>query len=256
MKPICMIAVLALVASGVSGQDQLSAVATQNPLPINTVGQIAIECTGTATLSSGCGIIEVRQDSPTGPVVYQPFICPLLLIIVGPGAPYTAQWPGTATPGMYYIRIDYTDMATSTFQTAWFPVRVDDPAGTNGPVLTSSGSITGGMTTAFDLSSPADAGSIYIFGASMTTNQGFFANPTTHVALDMDGIFNLSYPAAWPNIFNNFVGTLDANGNSNGVSINVPLGVLTPGGPAAVQSVVLTAGGGLSLSNPLTFSTN
>lgn len=258
MKSLRLAAVAAVLVASAAAQTPilLSASATQNPLPINTIGALTVEATVPCNLVSGCGIIEVRQGSPTGPVVYSPFICPLILINVGPGAPWTVQWPGTATPGTYYVRIDYRDNATFTLQPpAWFPVRVDDPANVTDPVLTSSGSITGGSTTTFNLSDPANAGATYIFAASQTTNTGFYPVPSTHVALDMDFVFNLSYPLAWPGIFNNFVGNLDANGDSNNVSINVPVGVINAGGPAAVQAGVLGTGG-ITVSNCLTFNAN
>ena len=256
MKSLCVLAFVAVLCGGASAQALLSASAVQNPALINTTVSLTVEATATASLLTGCGIIEVREGSPTGPIVYQPLFCIGLFILVGPGTPYTVGWPGTATPGTYYVRIDYSDTATGALQPpAWFPVRVDDPNTPNDPILTSSGAITGGATTTFQVSHPIAAGATYIMAASQTTNTGFAVSATTRVDLDMDFVFSLSYPLALPGVFNNFVGNLDASGNSSGVSINVPPGIIAPGAPAAVQCGIIGTGG-ITVSNCLTFSAN
>ena len=259
MKSLRALGVALLLATIAAAQPtsviQLSGSATVNPLPLNTPGSFTIEATVPCALNSGCGIIEVRRGSPTGPVVYSPLFCPLLLIYVGPGTPATVSWPGTSTPGTYFARIDYRDTATYTQQPpAWFPVRVDGP-GASDAVLTSSGSISNGQITTFNISDVANAGATYVVAASQTTNTGFtpFAGGP-FVALDMDAVYALSYGGT-PPVFNGFAGTLDAMGNSAPISIGVPPGVLATGSPAAVQAGILGLGG-ITLTNPLTFNAN
>lgn len=260
MKRIQAVAMTTLLAVSVSAQGLLSCSISPNPATPGQGLTFAIQATIPGYLQSGCGINEIRMGSPTGPIVWQPFICPFLLILVGPGSSSYVSHSGTSAggaafaPGTYYAIINWNASGT-TQPSGVFPFRVDDPMAPPIPVLSSAGGLTGGQTTTFTLSSPADPGGFYIAAASMTTNTGWFLPGGDHVALDInDPIFALSYPSPFPNIFGGFSGSLNTSGTASTISISVPAGVVAVGTPGAIQAAVIDANGNIKLANALTFS--
>jgi hypothetical protein len=254
------LAACGLITAIVGAQTLLSGATSPNPAPLGASISLRLEATATAGLASGCGFLSIRQGSPAGPVVYSPFICPAIFIIVSPGGPYTAGWSGLDSvgnpvpAGLYFFEVGYSDGAGVAQPNAFFPVRIDDPAAPPQPVLTVTGTGAAGTTLNLDINSPADAGSPYIFAASFTTNTGFTVPPGVFVVLDMDVLFGLAFPTPTPGLFSNLSGTLDANGQTfspGTVSIpNVP-GLL--GYPVAFQAVLVTVAG-LGTTNPVTLS--
>ena len=254
------IALTAVFAASVSAQGLLSCSISPNPATPGQGLTFAIQATTPGYLNSGCGINEIRMGSPTGPIVWQPFICPFLLILVGPGSSSYVSHPGTTAggaafaPGTYYAVINWNSGGAAQ-PSGVFPFRLDDPMAPPLPVLSSAGGLAGGQTTAFTLTSPADPGGFYIAAASMTTNTGWFLPGGEHVALDSgDPIFALSYPTPLPNVFGGFSGSLDASGSTSAISISVPASVVAVGTPGAIQAAIIDATGNIKLANALTFS--
>ena len=260
MKSLPVLAAVSIFAASVCSQGLLSCQVSPNPATPGQGLTFAIQATIPGYLQSGCGINEIRMGSPTGPIVWQPFICPFLLILVGPGSSSYASHPGTSAggaafaPGPYYAIINWNSGGVAQPSGA-FPFRVDDPTAPPLPVLSSAGGLAGGQTTTLTLTSPADPGGFYIAAASMTTNTGWFLPGGGHVALDLgDPIFSLSYPTPLPNVFGGFSGSLDASGSTSAISISVPASVVAVGTPGAIQAAIIDATGNIKLANALTFS--
>jgi len=222
---------IACLATGLTAQIQiLSGETFPNPAVAGNTVNLTLEATIPVYLQSGCGVKKVHQGSPAGPVVYQPFICPFILINVGPGAPATVQWPGTdnsgnpVSPGTYYLEIGYRDQATSTLQPlAFFPVRVVAPGPSTEPVLDTTSPTNMGTSLGLSINAPANANDFYVVMASLTTNVGLPLGPFGHLALDQDILFNLSFPNPDPALFTNFQGILDGNGQTTAPSMYLPV---------------------------------
>ncbi len=253
--------VLVVAAAGVHAQTPLlSCQISPNPAVPGMALTYTVEATVVGALQTGCGISEIRQGSPSGPIVWQPFFCPLILIPVGPGAPWTGTFQTLANngsplaPGTYYAIINWNGQGALQ-PAGCFPFRLDGAVGYPDPVLSASGNLVGGQTTTFTLSSPTDPGALYICAASMTTCTGWLLPNGSHVALDMnDPVFPLSYPVPLPGVFNGFSGVLDGSGSTSAISVSVPLGFVPTGNPGAVQAAVIDTQGNIKLSNALTFS--
>jgi hypothetical protein len=231
--------------------------ASPNPATIGTTISLVLESTSTLALTSGCGINEIRSGSPTGPVVYQPFICPFIQLYVSPGSPLTRTWNQTGSNGLpvpageYFIRITHWDQVGLIQTTRWFPVRIDDPAAPALPVLSATGFPTIGANWPLQITDVANPGSFYVMAASLTTDVGWTISPTLHIALDQDVIWNLAYPSPDPFLFAGFFGVLDANGFTNAPTVIVPPAPALVGLPLSVQAVVL-APGAPGITNALT----
>lgn len=262
MKPLRALSAVLVLAASVSTQSLLSCEISPNPATPGQGLTFAIQATTPGYLQSGCGINEIRMNSPTGPIVWQPFICPFLLILVGPGSSSYAFHSGTTAggaafaPGTYYAVINWNGTGGGApLPSGVFPFRIDDPMAPPLPVLWSVGGLAGGQTATFTLTSPVDPGAFYIAAASMTTTTGWFLLGGQHVALDMgDPIFALSYPLPLPNVFGGFSGSLDASGFTSAISISIPVGVVATGNPGAIQAAIVDAMGNIKLANALTFS--
>lgn len=244
---------LAGLASAQANKGILSGEAP-SPVPMGSTVPLRIEATAPMSLASACPD-EVRFNSPTGPLVWQPTFCILPFITVGPGRPYNQMaWdgtnnqsrPGPASPGTYYIRFRGTDANTSNpFSVRWVPVRIDPVSGPTLPVL-KVGAVTRGATTPLGISDPLNANAPYWIAASFGTNTGQpLGAPVGHLALDFDPLFfvtlnNLS------GLTTGFQGTL--SGGSASASIQIPNLALLQGAQIAFQGAVT---GSLVLTNPV-----
>jgi len=252
-------AVCLMMATAAAQSASLSCQVSPNPVTPGGAMTFAVQATVPGYLASGCGINEIRQGTPTGPIVWQPFLCPLILIPVGPGGFYGVNFQasgmaGPLAPGTYYAIINWSGGGVSQ-PSGVFPFRVDSPNTPPDPVLSASGNLVGGQTTNLTITSLTDPGAFYICAASRTTNIGWSLPGGQHVSLDMnDPIFALSYPAAVPGVFNGFSGALNGSGVSSGISITIPAGVIATGSPGAVQGAVIDTAGNIKLTNALTFS--
>jgi hypothetical protein len=230
--------------------------AAVNPTVLGAPVSFILEVTSTVGLSSGCGINEIRAGSPTGPVVYQPFICPAIIITITPGAPYTYNWDqrnnsGLQVPaGTYYARFSYWDQNFANIVHRWVPVRIDDPAAPPLATLSATGFPTTGSLFSIQILDTNNPGAFYVIAASFTTDTGWTVAPGTHIALDQDALWNLSYPIPSPQLFLGFNGALDATGLTLVPSIAVPPLPQLIGLPLAIQGAVLGSGGTV-LTNPL-----
>lgn len=224
-----------------------------SPVPLGSTVTLRVESTAPMTLRSAC-VSEVREGSPTGPVVYQPLFCILLLVNVGPGQPYNNMgWPGTANqPNQtikanttYYIKVEGRDINTSNaWSERWVPVRVDPVAGPAAPVL-KAGAVTRGATTPLGISDPLNPNAPYWIAAALGTNTGQNLGALGHLALDFDPLFfatlnNLS------GLTTGFQGTL--SGGSASASIQIPSIAGLQGAQIAFQAATTLS---LSLSNPI-----
>lgn len=258
MRKIAFIGlVCALLATSARAQI-LSASATVNPTSTGSTVNWVVEATQPVTLTSGCGFTSIHQGSPTGPIVFQPFICPFILITVGPNGPYTIGWSGTngsgqpVPAGTYYVKID-GNLVSGGSTTGYFPVRIDAPA-TAEPTLQMNGAVTRGQSTGFTINGEANA--LYFMFASLTTNVGIDAPGFPHFALDTDFLFNLTTPVPHPNFFANWIGALDATGQTTAPQITIPNlpGAGLIGLPMAFQAVIV--GTSTQFTNPVTASLN
>jgi len=248
----CAVLVIALGA-GLGAQQILSGETSPNPAPLGSTISLTVQASIPVYLQSGCGLNAVHQGSPGGPIVYQPFICPAIIIPVGPGSPYTIQWqPGSnVTPGTYYIEVGYRDQATFTLQPpAFFPVRIDGPAAPGGPVLATTGPVMLGGTVSFTIDEPSAPNDLYVLAAAFSTNQGQPLGPLGHLALDQDILWNLSFPVPHPALFQNFQGILDGNGHTGAPQMFIPAVPALQYTNIAFHGAVFT-GGTVLLTNPI-----
>lgn len=262
LRTLSLLVVLTVTASA---QAQLSGSFQQNPGIAGGPVTLEVSATAPISLTSGCGLNAVRAGSPTGPIVFQPFICPRILITVVPGGAARVLWDSSgarggvaATPGLYFIEVSGRD-ASGTLVTAHFPIRLDDPTLPVQPEPTLTASVSGsaspnpsaalGGQVDLTITDPSAPGGIFFLAASSTTNTGASLG-SQFLALDQDAIFGLTFPTVLaPQVFQNFVGALDAGGRGGG-SIVVPPAILPQGFPLAVQGAVITPVGGL-LTNPV-----
>lgn len=259
MKAATACLALATVLASHAGAQSLALAgrASPNPAPLGTTITFTLESTAVVMLSSGCVINEIRSGSPTGAVVWQPFICPAVLIQVNPGAPLNTTWNqldsvGQPVPGGdYYARFSFWDQNFGVQTHRWVPFRISDPLAPAQATLAATGFPTRGSVFNLSITDTANPGAVYVAAASFTTDTGWTVAPGFHIALDQDALWNLSFPAAHPALFAGFTGSLDASGFTNVPMVFVPQLAQLQGLPFAVQAVVLGAGGAV-LTNPLT----
>ncbi|MAG57621.1 MAG: hypothetical protein CMJ83_15115 [Planctomycetes bacterium] len=259
MRPFFSLVIFLFIVVPVCAQGMLlCGEATPNPAAQNQVVSVTVSATQPGSLASGCGIIAVRQDSPFGPIVYQPSICPAIFITVGPPpATVTLQWStavpgGFLQPGMYYIQVDYRDQNFGPAQTTHFPVRIDALGTPPPPILSRTSAPVRGTTMGLSINAPGFGGSSYLLAASFQTNVGFTLPTGLRIALDQDALFPFSFPAANPFLFPNFLGNLDASGNTNAPAVNLPNLPVLNGFPLAIQGALFNSMGALTLTNPIT----
>ena len=255
---------LALIATAVpvSGQAGLSAEFDRDVyVPGQNVNMTLTAGVG-LNFASGCVVQQVRSGSPTGPVVFAPFICPLIFITLNPCDTFTTGWnqldsSGTqVADGDYWIGIGYFPNSGGALITDWFCARVDSnpPAA----VLSANGSLTVGQTTTFGLSAPGDPFATYVVVASLRSNVGLLAGGVRY-HVDQDFVFEASFPVPSPGIFSNFQGPLDATGQSPTIGITLPNTPILQCLPFKMQGAVIsTSGGSVSVipTNPLSLTIN
>lgn len=204
-----------------------------------------------AVLSSGCGYNAVISGSPTGPIAFQPFICPLILITIAPCGSRTLNLnlPVGLAPGPYYVRVDYSLGGTGPLIQEFMPFEI---GGGTAPVLSSTSLPQLGTTWQAGINAPSLPSALYFTAASFSANVGIPLPPSNFIALDFDLLFQLSFPTPDPLLFQNFQGVLDASGQSP-----LPIGVNIPNAPALLwQGIILQAAlldflGNVSTTNPL-----
>ena len=222
---------LALLATLSFGQ-LLQVTISPNPAPLGAPITVnANEAYGLGLFSPGNGgfLAEVRSGSPAGPTVA---IFPATFL---PGAippcgspPRTQTWtPGASiTAGHYWIGITYSIGMFGAYQSEWFQVTIDansmPPVAAPGLAATAGSMPTLGSTYSMDITAPGHTVDTYICAMSASTNVGFPLGMGIHFALDIDPIFDLSFPNPTPGIFSNFQGNTDANGNAQGIGFTIP----------------------------------
>lgn len=207
--------------------------------------------TQNAVLSSGCGYNAVVSGSPAGPIAFQPFICPLILITIAPcgSRNLNLNLPATLTPGTYYVRVDYRLNGAGPLMQDFLPF---DVGGGNKPVLSSTSVPQLGTIYDANINAPLWPSAIYFGAASFTTNTGIPLPPSNFIALDFDLLFQLSFPAPDPFLFNNLQGVLDMAGQTS-----VPLQVIIPNVPVllwqgiTLQAALVDTSGNVGITNPL-----
>jgi hypothetical protein len=254
MRTLLTALVLMAAVAPLGLAQMFSAEVTPNPVVTGQSIKIRMECTVQSELRTGCAYFGFYQDSPTGPLVYQPLICPSIMIYVGPGMAHTATWNAQVSgkpiaPGTYYVRIDWRPVNTSQYHSHYVPFRVD-PAVTSASVLAPASAAQRGAKLDLKLASPNQPGASYLMAASFTTNVGLKLSATEYLALDQDALFWFSL--ALPNgpIFTNFAGSLDAFGNT-AAAVNIPNIAVLQGAQIAVQAVIVDKVG-FTLSNAIT----
>jgi len=247
---------LILLVCGLGAAQFVSAEVSPNPVAAGQPIAIKIEATTPSDIMPGCGFAAIHAGSPAGPIVYQPFICPSLRILVGPGGSYTAKWNALVnnqplTPGDYYVQILWRPVSNpGKAWSHWVPFRVDPVSGPTLPVLSTTTAAQRGQTLLVKLSSPSQVSASAILAASLTTNTGLNLSPSQHLALDLDFLFYLSFPVPNPFLFTNFQGVLNVKGELVG-AIQIPNVPTLQGAQIAVQGVVIDKNG-VTLSNGIT----
>ncbi len=246
---LCVIAASTVLAQPLTGvfTPQTATAGTPVVLRVSNGG------TQSLTLTSGCGYNAVIAGSPAGATVFQPLICPFILITIGPcqSRNVNVNIPSSLVPGQYYVRIDYRIGANTAVVSDYFPFAI--PAA-GAPTLASTTPAQIGTSLLCTLNAPGFGGGYYIMAASFSANTGFAVTPTLYVALDLDLLFNLSFPAPDPTLFTNFQDGLSPTGTSNTIAVNIPnLPALSWLG-MVLQGVAFDGVGNPALTNPLSFT--
>lgn len=252
IRPVVAVAAT-LFALATAAPTQL-AVEVKGPVPQGSNVFTYIEATAPTQLRSACPE-EIRAGSPNGPVVRGPGPCILLLVVVGPGQPYSnLGWDGRdssqnpVAPGTYYMKVAHRPVNTSVPWTDhWVPVHITPQAPPVGPLL-SAPAMMSGQTWPITLADPGNPGAAYWMAASFTTNRGFGFGPV-HIALDIDPLFLLSFPAPSPTLFSGFQGVTDNTGSAS-ASIAVP--AFAPRGLQVCVHAIVQSGLTVVATNPLT----
>ncbi len=250
---------LAVLATVATGQD-LSVTVSPNPAPIGaTITVTAQDASGLGLYTPfGCLISSIRSGVPGGPTV-RVFPCTFLGVAFPPcgGTSFrTGTWNqvvtgGTAAPGLYWIEIQKSIGPFGAITREWHSVVIDGVA--PAPVLAPVNNPTWGSVFQLSLSAPAHPFETYLVAFAQTTNVGFAVSPGVYLSLDIDFLFNLSFPFPDPNLFANTQGILDGTGSVGGAFVilpNVALGCL----PLHAQAAVVDSAGGVFLSNDLHFT--
>lgn len=246
---------LLLALAGLVSAQTLSGIFTNT---IATPGQpmtLRVSNGGPATvqLTNGCGYNAVVAGTPTGPVVFAPLICPLILIQIQPCGSRNTNFtaPASLTPGVYYLRIDYRIPPATNVISESFPFSVQ---AAGAPLLAATTPARIGTSLLCDLSAPAAANGYYLTGASLSTNTGFSAGPGLFLSLDLDFLFALSFPVPDPVLFTNFQNSLSPTGTATGIGVNIPNIPQLLWKGVALQAAVVDAFGNPALTNALTFT--
>ena len=236
---------------------QLSTEASPNPAPQGSMITVTLESSIPAELKLAC-VLDVHAGSPTGPVVWVVGPCIMLRVIIGPGAPYKNMfWSGkdqnnkNVAPGLYFLRTQWKALnSTNPWTDHFIPVRVDPVSGPVYPLLTTTSAAKRGTPLGLKVEAPSQPNTSYVAAAAFTTNTGLALSPTRHMALDLDWLFWLSVATPYGPVFNNFLGTTDAFGNTT-ASMNIPNVASLQGAQLAFQVAIIDAFG-IQLTNPIT----
>jgi hypothetical protein len=219
-----------------------------NPAPPGvTVTFTGTDATGLGlNLPSPCTWYRIHQGSQTGPIVQLGVFCPSVIVPIPPNGTFQFSWDQRdasgqlVPPGNYWLETRVWDPAFSALQIDWFCISIQ-PAGV--PALTAAGPARLGLSTALQLSAPAEPNALYVVAASLTSNAPF----------SFAGLDTCLTPPIHLEPFTVPIGLLDASGNSSGLAL------LVPGSPSAlwqglhVQGLVFGAAG-LQLTNDLSLT--
>lgn len=199
-----------------------------------------------------CILRDVRVGGPNGTMLPTGVFCLQVITPLNAGQTAFQSWtvPATTTtmPGMYWMRVRY--FANNGVREEYFCFEVRYP---------SSPGITLAAVTAAQVGQPLvmslgafNAGTApYITAVSLTSRNGIPVQ-TVLACLDQDWLLDLAWPNPAPGLFVNLQGNLDATGNANAITVNIPNDPALVNWPLKAQSGLLSAIG-LQLSNPLTF---
>ncbi len=214
-------AIAALPAQELSGEVSPSPAEQGQPITV-TVTEAGIE--GVVFLD-GCIIKEVREKSPAGNTVWLAQSCPDVYIELFHGESISDSWDQrdllgqTVPPGDYALRVDYVD--NSNLRSKWFAARIQgDAAEPRLLALTRAGV---GIDLMLGLDAPDHSDGIYVAAVSATLDRGFDTGLGQHAALDMDALFEISFPRPDAGIFSGFQGSLDSLGQASGLVVSIPL---------------------------------
>jgi hypothetical protein len=254
MKSLACIAVVLWVASTAWGQ-ALCVTVSPNPAPQGasiTISGFAASPNGLYSQAS-CFVPIIHSGTPNGPVI-QALPCAFVPTpIPGCGSaapPRSYTWtPGPQTaPGLYWFEIDWVSVPFGAPTAEFHGVTIQGTP--PGPVLSGAPGATWGTPYFLALSAPAHPGGGYAVALSGSTNTGLPLGPGLFLSLDVDAIFNLTFPTPDPAIFVGFQGALDGNGAASGIAILIPplfFGCV----PLHAQAAVIAAAG-IALSNEYT----
>ncbi len=220
--PVAILPALLLASAITHAQPPTFTVTPDSALP-----GVTRMITGTASPFAGfersytnCVFSGVYTGGPGGsPVPLFSVLCspPSTPIPIPPCGTITGTWtpPNSLGPGTYWLRCFYNQGGTS-FLISWADFRIDGPAE---PTLTAPAPQVG-QPWNITLSHPSDPAAGYFAAASLTTDTGV-PGPGFFLSLDIDFLFNLSFPVASPLLFSNLVGGLDASGNAT-LTVHIP----------------------------------
>lgn len=241
MKSLSFALACAVLVTAAPGQ--LLNVTVTNPVPIGSpVTVTAFDAyNGGLFTPFGC-LLSGIYDAPGGNVVAI-FPCTFLGVPI-PACnsgmpPRTQTWAGTMTPGRYWIEISHSVGPFGPITNEYYCVDIFDPAQGPPAALTAVNTPTIGTNFQMSINSPSDAGATYILALSGSSNVGAPIAPGLSACIDVDPLFNLTYPSPVPGIFNNFQSTLDATGTSVGISVNIPNDPALACMPVHAQALIL-----------------
>jgi hypothetical protein len=252
-----------LIQPSLIAQD-LSVTVSPNPAPPGaTITVTAQDATGLGWYTPfGCLISSIVAGSPTGTTV-KSFPCTFLGVAIPPcggAAVRTGTWNtaqpimggGIAQPGLYYFEILKSIGPFGAISTEWHSVTLDSAMATT-PALSAVNAANWGSVFQMQLAAPNNGLDAYVVALSATTNTGLAVTGSLYLSLDIDAIFNLTFPTPDPLIFGNFQASLDAMGNSPAITINIPplfAGCI----PLHAQAATVSSLGSIALSNDLHFT--
>ena len=247
--------ILALVALCAVGSVAQSISATTSPDPVMMAGgaitlTLRAPASQTISLSSSVGYTAIRLGSPTGPDVMGPVIGLPMIVYVGACQSYTCPpWvPPAPAPGTvvnYWFEVGWFDAAYA-LHTDHFPFSV----GNSVAVILEPAAAATGSIWQLGILDPPRAGAPYLGALSFTTNTGFPMAGVGHVALDLDALFGLCFPAPLAGWATNLQGTLDGTGQSPAILIPIPALPWLICSPVHFQAAVLNPVSGQPMLTP------
>lgn len=224
-----------------------------NPILVGVTSSITVtvtDSTGAGFESWGnCVARTIRVGAPGGAYA------PIPLGLCGGWTPTAPNGTATKTfnfinslgPGLYYVDVVTRPVGGGVSETTWAPFMVQNPGDPN---LSQQTTLQVGMPWMTSVSAPNNAGQLYQVAASFGTDTGFTLPGGPFVSLDMDGLFNLTYPVA-SSVFTNFLGVTDGSGNATGITANVPNVPTLAFTPVTLQGGLIDGLGTITLTNPV-----